>query len=278
MIDRMNVMLPPVSRLVFSVILGFALFIGTRCPAEESVLDRYTQQAFVDASGNSHRYRLLFPAGYEDSGDKKYPLVLFLHGAGERGDDNAAQLKHGAAEFARPDRQAQYPCFVLFPQVPNEQKWVDADWSQSAGKGTFPDSPSPAYAAALGAVKSWVDSGRVDPARVYVTGLSMGGYGTWYAAAASQDVFAAAVPICGGGDPGWAKRYHGIPIWTFHGTEDKAVPVVRSREMIEALAAVNHEPKAIYTEYEGGGHDVWTETYRRDDLFRWLFSQQRSGK
>lgn len=278
MIDRMSVLLRNASAFGLVMFIGFTMDAGALSFAEEPTLNQYTQQAFVDTDGNSHRYRLLFPAGYDKAGDEKYPLVLFLHGAGERGDDNAAQLKHGAAEFARADRQAEYPCFVLFPQVPKEQKWVDADWSQSAGKGTFPESPSPAYAAALGAVKSWIDSGRVDPNRVYVTGLSMGGYGTWYAAAASKDVFAAAVPICGGGDPTWAKRYQGMPIWTFHGTEDKAVPVGRSREMIEALATVGHEPKVIYTEYEGGGHDVWTQTYRRDDLFRWLFSQQRSGK
>ncbi|HBJ33731.1 MAG TPA: phospholipase [Planctomycetaceae bacterium] len=246
--------------------------------AAESPLDQYTEQTFIAPDGQKHRYRLMFPVGYEQKANKKYPLVLFLHGAGERGDDNFAQLKHGAAEFARADRQSEYPCFVLVPQVPKEQKWVDADWSQSEGNGTFPDSPSPAFAAALGAVKSWIDSGDVDPSRVYVTGLSMGGYGTWYAAAAAKDVFAAAVPICGGGDPTWAKRYEGMPIWTFHGTQDKAVPVGRSQEMIEALSKVGHKPEAIYTPYEGGGHDVWTETYRRDDLFRWLFSQHRSAK
>jgi predicted peptidase len=278
MFDRLNWLLQPTSVLGLMMLLGFPMNVGVFVFAAESVLDQYTQQTIVDVDGKSHDYRLLFPAGYDKAGGKKYPLVLFLHGAGERGEDNAAQLKHGAAEFARADRQAEYPCFVLFPQVPKEQKWVDADWSQSVGRGTFSETPSPAYAAAIGAVKSWIDSGRVDPARVYVTGLSMGGYGTWYAAAASKDVFAAAVPICGGGDPTWAKRYQGMPIWTFHGTEDKAVPVGRSREMVEALATVGHEPKVIYTEYEGGGHDVWTQTYRRDDLFRWLFSQQRSGQ
>lgn len=263
-----------------STLLMTCFLVASQTPsvAAETNLDQYTEQTFVDASGQKHRYRFLFPAGFDKGADKKYPLVLFLHGAGERGDDNAAPLKHGAAEFARADRQAEYPCFVLVPQVPKDQKWVDTDWSRSDGKGSFPDSHSPAYAAALGAVKTWIDSGRVDPDRVYVTGLSMGGYGSWYAAAASKDVFAAAAPICGGGDPTWAKRYEGMPIWTFHGTDDKAVPVGRSREMIEALKKVDHQPEAIYTEYEGGGHDVWTETYRRDDLFRWLFAQKRSSK
>jgi predicted peptidase len=278
MLDRFGGFLRPSPGTAVLTMLVLAVITAKPTGAAESLLDQYTEQTFVDGDGNKHRYRLLFPAGYDKQADKKYPLVLFLHGAGERGDDNFAPLKHGAAEFARPDRQAEHPCFVLVPQVPKDQKWVDTDWSHTEGKGTFPDSHSPAYAAALGAAKSWIDSGRVDSNRVYVTGLSMGGYGTWYASAASKDVFAAAVPICGGGDPTWAKRYDGMPIWTFHGTEDKAVPVARSREMIEALAKVGQKPEAIYTQYEGGGHDVWTETYRRDDLFRWLFSQQRTTK
>lgn len=278
MLDRIVSFYSTFPRSVSWMIVWLAVFTATPANAVDSHLDQYTEQTFVDAGGREHRYRLLFPAGYDKNVVKAYPLVLLLHGAGERGEDNFAPLKHGAAEFARPDRQAEYPCFVLVPQVPKDQKWVDTDWSHADGKGTFPDSHSPAYAAALGAVKRWINSGHVDPSRVYVTGLSMGGYGTWYAAAASKDVFAAAVPICGGGDPTWAQRYQGMPIWAFHGTEDKAVPVVRSQEMIDALAKVAHKPETIYTAYEGGGHDVWTETYRRDDLFRWLFSQRRSAK
>lgn len=244
--------------------------------AAASGLEGYTEQTFTDAEGNAHRYRLLFPAGYQEDADTKYPLVLLLHGAGERGDDNRAQLRHGAAEFARADRQAAYPCFVVVPQVPRESRWVDADWGQRGGRGTFPDKPSPSMQAALGIVRHWIATGRVEPERVYVTGLSMGGYGSWYAGAHANDLFAAAVPICGGGDPSWTARYGKLPIWAFHGTEDRAVPVERSREMVAALRTAGHEPEPKYTEYEGAGHDVWTQTYRRDDLFEWLFSQRRA--
>jgi len=249
---------------------------GNRVHAADDGLAAYTEQVFVDSAGEKHRYRLLFPLGFEADAKQQYPLILMLHGAGERGDDNFAQLKHGATEFARVERQRENPCFVLVPQVPKEQKWVDTDWSREQGSGSFPSEHSPAYAAALGAVTSWIDGGRVDPDRVYVTGLSMGGYGTWYASAASSDIFAAAVPVCGGGDPTWSSKYAGMPIWAFHGSEDKAVPVGRSREMIESLEKAGQKPPAIYTEYEGGGHDVWTQTYRRNDLYRWLFSQKRS--
>lgn len=248
----------------------------TAADSPDGSLDGYTEQTFTDAEGNAHRYRLLFPAGYQADADTRYPLVLLLHGAGERGDDNQAQLRHGAAEFARADRQAAYPCFVVVPQVPRASRWVDADWGQAGGRGTFPDKPSPSMQAALGIVRQWIDGGRVEAERVYVTGLSMGGYGSWFAAAHANELFAAAVPICGGGDPGWADRYGKLPIWAFHGSEDQAVPVERSREMIAALKQAGHQPEPKYTEYEGGGHNVWTQTYQRDDLFQWLFSQRRT--
>jgi predicted peptidase len=240
-----------------------------------SLRDRYQEREFADASGAKHRYRLLLPAGFREEDATKYPLVLFLHGAGERGNDNVAQLKHVAAEFARDDRQAEYPCIVICPQCPTEEKWVLVDWSDKSGASTFPDEPSPAMKAALGMVDEWIKGGRVDKSRVYITGLSMGGYGTWYAASMEGNPFAAAMPICGGGDPTWAKRYGSLPIWTFHGTEDAAVPLVRSQEMIDALKATGHQPEAKFTIYDGAGHDVWTETYKRDDVFAWLFSQKK---
>jgi len=265
---------------VATLVVALSLFVsgaGNPIHAAEDELAGYTEQTFVDSAGEKHRYRLLFPLGFDADAKQQYPLILMLHGAGERGDDNFAQLKHGAVEFARAERQRENPCFVLVPQVPKDQKWVDTDWSRDKGSGSFPSEHSPAYAAALGAVKSWIKGGRVDPERVYVTGLSMGGYGTWYASAASSDIFAAAVPICGGGDPTWSAKYVGMPIWAFHGSEDKAVPVGRSREMMDALKQAGQKPAPIYTEYEGAGHDVWTQTYRRDDLYQWLFSQKRSG-
>ncbi len=247
-------------------------------PSSDSPLAAYTEQTYTDAEGVQHRYRLSFPAGYRSDATTQYPLVLLLHGAGERGDDNAAQLVHGATEFASAERQAEYPCFVLVPQVPSGEKWVDVDWGDSGGVGTFPETASPAFAAAVGMIKTWIDAGRVDPSRIYVTGLSMGGYGTWYAGAQAKELFAAIAPICGGGDPGWADRYQGLPIWAFHGSDDRAVPVARSREMIKALQDADHEPVALYTEYEGGPHNVWTRTFARDDFFAWLFKQQRTKR
>ena len=114
-----------------------------------------------------------------------------------------------------------------------------------------------------------------NPSRVYVTGISMGGYGTWYASALRSDLFAASIPICGGGDIDWAGRFGDLPFWVFHGTDDNVVPINRSREMVAAMKRNGHRPEPKFTEYEGGAHDVWTRTYKRDDVFEWLFSQRK---
>lgn len=214
-------------------------------------------------------YRLLTPT--QEEAGKKLPLVLFLHGAGERGDDNEAQLKHGAMEFAK--RQDQHPCFVLVPQCPKEKRWVEVDWNKETGKGAFDEPPSATMKLVLQVVDQLLESGKVDQHRVYVTGLSMGGYGTWYASGMRDTPFVAAAPICGGGDPMWAERYVGLPLWIFHGDADTAVPVGRSREMVEAIEEAGGTPK--YTEYPGVGHDSWTQTYSNDEFHVWLFSQHR---
>jgi len=223
------------------------------------------------SGGVTLRYRLFAPEAAPGGGT--LPLVLFLHGAGERGDDNAAQLKHGAVEFHR--RQAAQPCLVLVPQCPEGRKWVEVDWGGGGGAGTFPAEPSEPLRLALEVVDGLIAAGKVDPDRVYVTGLSMGGYGTWYAAGMPGSRFAAAAPICGGGDPDWGKRYVDLPVWAFHGDDDRAVPVGRSREMIEAIRAAGGEPK--YTEYPAVGHDSWTRTYADDAFHDWLFAQRRAG-
>lgn len=229
-------------------------------------------RAEYQSGGDTLRYRL-FTAKPAADGTKP-PLVIFLHGAGERGDDNAAQLKHGVAEFHR--RQSANPCTILAPQCPAESKWVTVDWSAPGGTGAFPSEPSRPLALTIDVVDRLIAGGQVDPDRVYLTGLSMGGYGSWYAAGMPGSRFAAVAPICGGGDPGWAARYVGLPVWAFHGSDDRAVPVSRSREMIEAIRAVGGDPR--YTEYPAVGHDSWTRTYADDAFHTWLFAQRRSDR
>lgn len=229
----------------------------------------FEPREFVGTNGETLKYRLLKPSPY--NADREYPLVIFLHGAGERGSDNKAQLKHGMAEFCKAKWRDKYPCYVLAPQCPEGEKWSDVDWS--APSSELPAKPSKSMELVFELADTMVKDSAVNDNRVYITGLSMGGYGTWDALARRPSFFAAAIPICGGGDPKTAARFAHVPIWCFHGDADQAVPVKRSREMIEALKAAGGSPK--YTEYPGVGHDSWTRTYADPEVIEWLFSQIR---
>ena len=237
-----------------------------------SLLEKYRGETFSSSSGTDLPYRILAPEKIESG--KRYPLVLFLHGAGERGSDNRKQLVHAASDFASKKRQDEFPAFVIFPQCPTEHRWVESDWTLPSGFGKFDRKPSKAMAATLELVDHLCTSLPVDLKRIYVTGLSMGGQGAWFAAAQKPHRFAAMLEVCGGGDPSWAADYAGIPIWALHGQNDGVVPISRAREMVIALTGAGHAPEIRYTEYPGVGHNSWTQTYKRDDVFSWLFSQQ----
>ena len=239
--------------------------------ADEDPLKVFEPREYADADGKVLKYRLLKPKNRES--DKKYPLVVFLHGAGERGDDNAAQLVHGMADFCKADRRERYPCYIIAPQCPTGQKWADVDWS--ADSVTFPDRISDSLALTFAVVDAMLKDAPIDRDRIYITGLSMGGYGTWDALARRPDFFAAAMPICGGGDPKTVAKFKHVPISCFHGSADGAVPVEQSRGMIKALKAAGGHPK--YTEYEGVGHNSWARTYANDATYQWLFAQRRSS-
>lgn len=231
--------------------------------------DAFEALTFEDGKGGKLLYRLLKPAKYDPN--QKYPVVIFLHGAGERGDDNKAQLVHGMADFASPAIREKYPAFVVAPQCPKEQKWVDVDWGTL--KHDMPEKPASAMRLTLELLASLEKQYSIDSDRLYITGLSMGGYGTWDALQRHPGRFAAAVPICGGGDPKHADKIKNIPIWAFHGAKDGAVKPERSRDMIAALKAAGGQPK--YTEYPEAGHDSWTATYKNPELYAWLFAQRR---
>ncbi len=230
----------------------------------------FEPRQFADESGNVLKYRLLKPTKYNVN--RQYPLVLFLHGAGERGDDNKVQLVHGMKEFLDPARRENMPCYVVAAQCPAGKRWVEVDWSAPSSK--MPEQASDSLGLAIKLVQSMIETAAVDPNRVYITGLSMGGYGTWDAVARHPEIFAAAAPICGGGDPATAPRFKHVALWAFHGDQDQAVKVERSRQMIEALKEAGGEPK--YTEYAGVGHDSWTQTYRNQEFHDWLFAQRRT--
>lgn len=240
----------------------------------ETTIARYEERRVNVADGaakREFRYRLLKPDAIAPG--TKYPVVLFLHGAGERGDDNLRQLKYLPAWLAESAARAAYPCFLIAPQCRENERWVDVAWGDPQSSPQPPE-PGVDLAAALAALDAVLAREPGDPDRLYLTGLSMGGYGTWDLAARMPERFAAAVPICGGGDERTAARLATLPLWAFHGDADKAVPVERSRTMIAAVKAAGGMPR--YTELPGVGHDSWTPAYRDPKLLDWLFSQRRS--
>jgi predicted peptidase len=201
-----------------------------------------------------------------------YPLVLVLHGAGERGTNNSSQLTHGSALFLDAHNRATYPAYVVFPQCPGDKRWVEVDWGDPKPH-QMPKEPSIPMSLVLDLLPSLMSSLPVDRSRVYVLGLSMGGFGTWDIIARHPDWFAAAVPICGGADNSTAPRIAGLPIWVFHGGADTTVKTIRSRSMVDALIAAGGKPK--YSEVPGVGHDVWNTAFASPELLPWLFAQRR---
>jgi lysophospholipase L1-like esterase/poly(3-hydroxybutyrate) depolymerase len=255
-----------------------AAFVGALLPAARAAAqdERFAQglEVLRDAGGAEVRvpWKLLKPTRIEEG--VRYPLVLFLHGAGERGDDNSRQLTWFGNPMASPAWSEAYPCYVLAPQCPKDRRWVEVDWS--AKESARPAEPSPAMEGVQRALRAVLAQHPIDTERLYLTGLSMGGFGTWDLAARHPTWFAAAAPICGGGDPRDAARLASLPLWCFHGADDKVVQVERSRAMIGALEAVGGAP--IYTELQGVGHDSWKSAYSDDSgLLPWLFAQRRGA-
>lgn len=217
-------------------------------------------------------YRLMRPEPAAQGGQEKFPLVLFLHGAGERGGDNEKQLAYLPTWLAEPEARRRHPCFVLAPQCRAGGFWSPITWWDRSGGPQRPE-PTTDLAAAVAALDAVTRTEAVDPGRVYLAGLSMGGYGAWDLAARMPERFAAMVPVCGGGDEATAPRLTALPIWCFHGAADDVVPVERSRSMVAAVRAAGGRPR--YTELEGVGHDSWTPAFRDPATLEWLFRQER---
>lgn len=221
--------------------------------------------------GGVFRYRWHQPARPEAG--RKYPLVVLLHGAGERGTDNCKQVYWGACQIVDYFRTRKEEFFLVAGQVPRGKRWVEVDWDSR--DHVMPEAPSET----MGRLIEFLDDLRggtlpIDLDRIYVTGVSMGGYGTWDLICRKTEWFAAAMPICGGGDWRQAQKLVNLPIFIHHGDEDDAVPVYRSRTMYAALlkAGANN---VRYTEYPGCSHFSWGPAYRESKNFDWLFSHRR---
>lgn len=218
---------------------------------------------------NGLKYRIFVPRGI--GWMEKVPLVLFLHGAGERGTNNVAQLVHGVPQIIGYSERTGQKAIVIAPQCPNGAQWVDTPWSAPAH--TMNPEPSVNMAKAMALIDDVMARYPVDRDRVYVTGISMGGYGTWDIAQREPQKFAAAMPICGGGDVACAPRLKGLPVRAVHGDADSVVPVKRSRDMVAALKAAGGD--VTYNEIPEAGHNVWSCTYDDDAALKWLFNQHR---
>ena len=229
----------------------------------------YTGGEYKDEVFN---YRLMKPANAELG--KRYPLVLFLHGAGERGSDNALQLLYFPTQMAQPRWRERFPCYVLAPQCRADRKWMEVDWSRREDP-EMPEAISPQLDAVLQMLQKTLSEESVDTSRILLTGLSMGGFGSFDLAIRQPQLFAAVAPICGAADPKRVGELKGIPIWVAHGDQDQAVPVERSRSAVSALREAGAQP--VYIEFPGVGHNSWTPSYEDfDGLVPWLFRQQRA--
>jgi len=188
---------------------------------------------------------------------------------GERGDDNEAQLVHGKPMMEH--AAWQYGAFVLAPQCPADDFWVR--WRRGEKSHTLSEEPAEPARLVLDLIEQLKKDHPIDPDRVYIMGLSMGGFGTWDLISRHPERFAAAVPICGGGDESRAERFARLPVWAFHGKADPVVPVARSRDMVAAMRKAGGTPR--YTEYPGVGHDSWSSAFDDPELLGWLFGQRR---
>jgi predicted peptidase len=257
--------------------LVVALLLSPLAPAQPPEsrpdMDKLLDKLTFTRDKASLPYRLLKPDGYDNDGKERYPLVVFLHGIGERGTDNKRQLRNGVEEFVKDSTRKKHPCFLVVPQCPPDKLWSEVTPAGTRRNLPLAQSPTEPAALVLELIDAVCKEYRIDADRIYLTGLSQGGYGTWDLIARRPALFAAAMPVCGGGDPAQAEKLAKLPIWAFHGDQDPLVPVERSRDMIAAIRRAGGEPK--YTEYKGVGHDSWTQTYRNDEVLDWLFEQKK---
>lgn len=233
----------------------------------------YEKKVFVSEQGDSLLYRLLTPETLK--GGEKYPLVIFLHGAGERGADNEKQLVHGGQMFLNPVNLERYPAFVLFPQCPEDGYWAYDARPESFESGKMPANPelTPVFRAVKQLIDSYIERPDVDKSRIYIMGLSMGGMGTYDMVCRYPDMFAAAIAICGTVNPSRLASAKDVKWRIFHGDADDVVPVGGSRNAYRALKAAGADVE--YIEFPGCNHGSWNPAFCYPDFMQWLFAQRK---
>ncbi len=244
-------------KLVCTVFLMLVAFALTGCREQEeremtnqSLTPGQHDQLFEKTISRSMaiEYLLYLPADY-DKADEKWPLILFLHGAGERGDDLQLVAKHGPPKIVK---QKDMPFIVVSPQCPKDSWWPKQN------------------EVLINLLDDIVSRYNVDESRIYLTGLSMGGYGSWSLGCDHPKRFAAIAPICGGGEPFFGRKLKNTPVWAFHGAKDNVVPLKKSEDMVKAIERAGGDVKL--TVYPEAGHDSWTKTYNNPELYTWFLS------
>ncbi|NKI33484.1 alpha/beta hydrolase-fold protein [Croceivirga thetidis] len=236
--------------------------------------DLFEKKKFVSDDGELP-YRILLPKDFDSS--KKYPLLLFLHGAGERGNDNESQLKHGAELFLRDSIRQKYPAIVVFPQCATNSSWARIGFSNTGGQNQFVfyerAKPTAEMVLLEGLLDELSKTFKISRNQRYVGGLSMGGFGTFELVNRNPKLFAAAFPICGGANPKIAPRLKKLDWWVFHGDADDIVPPKYSSQMVDALKKVN--ARVTYNLYPEVKHNSWDYAFKEPELLPWLFSKAR---
>ena len=237
--------------------------------------NKYESKTLIEGM-DTLRYRILYPKDFSE--EKSYPVVLFLHGAGERGNDNERQLIHGGKFFATDYLMEKYPAIVIAPQCPTGSYWAHADVDRTSYpvklNFIYDEGPTKPMELVIKLLDQTLNEPYSDNNRVYVTGLSMGGMGTFEILFRKPDTFAAAIPICGGGDPESVEAYASkIPLWIFHGAKDNVVNPLQSIEMVSALLKAGATPK--FTLYDFANHNSWDPAFAEPDFLPWLFSNKK---
>jgi len=256
-------------QLLSKIIFCFCLFL-LNSQLGFTQTSRFSMNQFVNDKGDTLRYRELYP---DADTLRKYPLVIFLHGSGERGNDNEAQLKWGVMNFATDENMRLYPAFVIAPQCPEKQSWSNFSRSKNSLEMQLQPSASQPMELVIELVHKMMKTLPIDTNRIYITGLSMGGFGTYDAIERYPNLFAAAVPVCGGGDVSKAASIAHLPIWIFLGAEDAAVNTGYSLMMLEALTKAGAHPG--FTQYPEVGHFSWLGAYSDPLMIQWLFRQHK---
>lgn len=229
----------------------------------------FSYQTYKNGAGDSLQYRFLFP---DNDTSLRYPLVIFLHGSGERGSDNEAQLKWGVMNFATDYNMKMHPAFVIAPQCPLNQSWANISRGNNNDIG-LQNTPSKPMQLLMELAGDVIKKFHVDTNRVYITGLSMGGYGTFDALQRYPNFFAAAVPVCGSGDVSKAASIAHIPIWMFGGADDPTVRPILLYNMVNALLKAGAHPG--FTQYPEVGHFSWIAAYNDQMMMEWMFRQHK---